>query len=128
MNLTDLNSTPRDEFLIVNAYPNVIKPAAITIKWILTTMCSQYLQSSESQQAYHGNAQYEQRMGPHLRRPSKASRNVIDHIQQMELRVTICEKMKRKWRRNVDSGVESTANPDNDFLGLVLTTAFPTAC
>lgn len=85
MNLTGLNSTPRHEFLILNAYPKCYQASSNYHKMNTNHCVLQYLQSSESQQAYYGNAKYEQRMGPHLKRPSKASRNVTDQIQQMEL-------------------------------------------
>lgn len=78
MNLTDLNSALRDELLIVSAHPKCSQASIDTVKQMLTTVCSRYLQSPDPQLAYDGNAKYEQTMGPHLRKPSKAPRNETD--------------------------------------------------
>lgn len=55
-------------------------------------------------------------MGPHLRGPSKASRSVADQIQQMEPRMTFCEKNEAEWERNLGSRVETISNVDKDFF------------
>lgn len=55
-------------------------------------------------------------MGPHLRGPSKASRSVADQIQQMEPRMTFCEKNEAEWERNLGSKVETISNVDKDFF------------
>lgn len=55
-------------------------------------------------------------MGPHLRGPSKASRSVADQIQQMEPRMTFCEKNEAEWERNLGSKVETVSNVDKDLF------------
>lgn len=57
-------------------------------------------------------------MGPHLRGPSKASRSVADQIQQMEPRMTFCEKNEAEWERNLGSKMETISNVGKDFFFL----------
>lgn len=64
-------------------------------------------------------------MGPHLRGPSKASRSVAGQSQQMEPRMTFCEKNEAEWERNLGSKVETVSNVDKDlsFGKLLITTS-----
>lgn len=79
-------------------------------------MCSHYLGNPVAQRANYGNEEHGQGMGPHLRGPSKASRSVADQIQQMEPRMTFCEKNEAEWERNLGSKVETISNVDKDFF------------
>lgn len=126
MNLTDLNSALRDELLIVNAHPKCYQASIHTVERILTTVCSQYLQSPDPQLAYYGNAKYVQ-MGPHLRKPSRAPTNVTDWIQQTELWRTFWED-EAESERDVDNRVRRIANPDKGSLHSVFITATQMAC
>lgn len=59
-------------------------------------------------------------MGPHLRGPSKASRSVADQIQQMEPRMTFCEKNEAEWERNLGSKMETISNEVGFFFFLYI--------
>lgn len=87
-------------------------------------MCSHYLENPEPQKAYYGNEEYGQGMGPRLRGPSKALRSVADRIQQMEPRMTFCEKNEAEWESNLGSNVETIYNLDTDHFGVLLITTF----
>ena len=81
--MTDLNSTLRDEFLIVTAYSKCYQASTNHCKMDTKHCVLTVLQSPEPQLAYYGNAKHEQRMG--MRKLSKATRNVTDQSQQMAL-------------------------------------------
>lgn len=92
-------------------------------------MCSHYLGNPEPQRAYYGNEEHGQGMGPHLRGPSKASRSVADQIQQMEPRMTFCEKNEAEWERNLGSKMETISNVGKDlFLCILLIIIFSIIC
>lgn len=59
-------------------------------------------------------------MGPHLRGPSKASRSVADQIQQMEPRMTFCEKNEAEWERNLGSKMETISNVGRIFFSFCI--------
>lgn len=123
---------PKEEFPIVNTFQKMLWTSlstAIIIKWILTIICSHYLENPEPQWAYYGNEEHRQGMGLRLRGPSKASGSVGDQIQQMEPRMTFCERKEPGMGEKL--GQQSGGNIKcrwGSFIGILLVTVPSIIC
>ena len=47
---------------------------------------------------------------------AKASRSVVDQIQQTKARITFCENNEAEWERNLESKVETISNVGKDLF------------